>query len=41
MERMKASDFPQELLNLLDGYVQVGSAAGNSWMVRKNLPLAA
>jgi carboxymethylenebutenolidase len=41
MERKKASDFPQELLNLFDGYVHGGSAAANFWMARRNFPSAA
>jgi len=40
MERKKASDFPQELLNLFDGYVPAGSAGANSSMARENSPSA-
>jgi hypothetical protein len=37
MERKKASDYPQELLDLFDRYVHgdIGLAA-NSWMARRN-----
>ena len=37
MNRKKASDFPQELLDLFDGYVHGGSAGGNSSMGHKSL----
>jgi len=40
MERKKASDFPQELLNLLDGYVHGGISRRESWTAPKNLRLA-
>jgi carboxymethylenebutenolidase len=41
MERKKASDFPQELLDLFDGYVHGGSAAEIFWMAHKNSRSAA
>ena len=40
MERKRASDFPQELLNLFDGYVHGGMTVANFWMARRNLPSA-
>jgi carboxymethylenebutenolidase len=38
MERKKASDFPQELLNLFDGYVHGGISRRDFWMVHRNSP---
>ena len=40
MERKKASDFPQELLNLFDGYVHGGISRREFWTVQKNMPSA-
>ena len=41
MERKKASDFPQELLNLFDKYVHGGIDRRSFWTARKNSPSAA
>jgi hypothetical protein len=38
MERKKASDLPQELLNLFDGYVYGGISRRQFWRVRSDLP---
>jgi hypothetical protein len=37
MERNKASDFPEELVNLIDRYVHGGISAAVFWIVPKNL----
>jgi hypothetical protein len=41
VERKRATDFPQGLLDLFDHYVTVKSADANSWMARPNSPQAA
>ena len=41
MERKKASDFPQELLTLFDGYVHGGMTAVTFWTARRNSRSAA
>ena len=38
MERKKASEFPQELLNLFDKYVHGDIGRREFWMDRKSLP---
>jgi carboxymethylenebutenolidase len=40
MERKKASDFPQELLNLFDGYVHGGISRRQFLDAHKNSPSA-
>src|SRR5271165_5723083 len=40
MGRRKASDFPQELLDLFDGYVHGEISRRDFWMARKNSPSA-
>ena len=41
MERKKASDFPQELLNMFDQYVHGDINRVNSWRAPTGLPLVA
>ena len=41
MQRKKASDFPQELLDLFDGYVHGGMTAARSWTARRSSRSAA